>query len=324
MDSTRTMTPHSALESVQLFVATQRENVPCAHYVSVDGTVPGCLVAWDHHVSGEPINLDALPRRIDLAAIARAHGVPRIEGIGTTWADADAVASAVAVLLGGPDALDPHTRDLLASASHWCDHLRAHPAIAPERDALGRGLSEWIARELRVEGDARFAHVVTQLCTTVRAGAPLPFAEPDPAVEAGLARILAEGRLRVVAGVAVVDQRDLPSLPPLRVHGLHAHPLTVVVQRHDDGRPRYVVGVNPHVPHPSDLSAALAAIAAAEHAHGPPALRATPGPGSENWGGRATVFGSPWNYGSRLDPDEVARLTARALLHDTTIPQETR
>lgn len=58
---------------------------------------------------------------------------------------------------------------------------------------------------------------------------------------------------------------------------------------------------------------ALRALARAEHAHGPPALAPDPVPGAENWGGRATVFGSPWNYGSRLEPAEVAGIVERAL-----------
>jgi len=73
------------------------------------------------------------------------------------------------------------------------------------------------------------------------------------------------------------------------------------------------VGVNPLGPPPDDLGPALARLAALEHAHGPPALLPRPGPGSENWGGRATVFGSPWNYGSRLQPEEVARAVAAAM-----------
>jgi hypothetical protein len=52
---------------------------------------------------------------------------------------------------------------------------------------------------------------------------------------------------------------------------------------------------------------ALELLATAEHAHGAPSVSSVPGPGSENWGGRATVFGSPWNYGSRLSVDEVMR-----------------
>ncbi len=299
--------------SILVFVATRQEDAPCAAYVSVDGTVPGCLVAWDHHVSGEPINLDALPPHIDLEQIARAHGVERIEGLGTTWADADAVASGVAVLLGGPAALDAGVRDMLASASHWCDHLKPHPTIGGASDQRGRGLAEWIAHELQPDGAARFASTVWALVDRVRRGDALPSAEPNPEVEAGLARISSEGRLRQVCGVAVIDQRGLAPLPPLRVHGLHACPLSVVVHAHDDGGLRYVVGVNPHSEHPTDITVALSAVAEAEHAHGPPSLRATPGPGSENWGGRATVFGSPWNYGSRLAPDEVARIVAESL-----------
>jgi hypothetical protein len=305
--------PQLSLDALRLFVATRVEDVPCRVYVSVDGTVPGCLVAWDHHVTGETVNLDALPGRIDLHALARERGAAAVEGIGTTSADADAVLSSVAVLLGGPDALDPEVRALLASASHWCDHLEPHPGVDPALDRHGRRLAEWIARELAANPALRFAPTVRDLEARIRSGRPLPEADADPTVDATVARIAREGRLTVVGGVAVVDQRGLRPLPPLRVHELHDRPVTVVCHEHGRGGLRYVVGVNPRVPHPVDLTPALRAVAAAEHAYGPPSLHHEPGPGSENWGGRATAFGSPWNYGSRLTPAEVASCVSVAL-----------
>ena len=72
------------------FVATRREDVPVGlvRYVSVDGSVPGAAVTWDHHVTGECINLDAMPETFDACGF---------DGVGTTLADLDAAASAVAV-----------------------------------------------------------------------------------------------------------------------------------------------------------------------------------------------------------------------------------
>jgi hypothetical protein len=31
------------------------------------------------------------------------------------------------------------------------------------------------------------------------------------------------------------------------------------------------------------------------------------------WGGRDTVFGSPWNYGSALKPEQVSKIVTHAL-----------
>ncbi|MFN7145631.1 MAG: hypothetical protein ACK4YP_17780, partial [Myxococcota bacterium] len=62
-----------------------------------------------------------------------------------------------------------------------------------------------------------------------------------------------------------------------------------------------------------DLVLVLAALAAAEFAHGPPARAPSATPGSENWGGRREVGGSPWNYGSRLGVEEVVGALRAAL-----------
>src|SRR5512134_889990 len=102
-----------------VFVATRLEEVPagCTRYLSVDGSVPGHALRWDHHVTGERINLEAMPDVID----ARDY-----DGVGTTLADADALASVVAVLLGGKERIPAGARGVLESASFWCDHLKAH------------------------------------------------------------------------------------------------------------------------------------------------------------------------------------------------------
>jgi len=66
---------------------------------------------------------------------------------------------------------------------------------------------------------------------------------------------------------------------------------------------------------------ALAALGAVEFSHGPPCLAPEPVPGSENWGGRQRVFGSPWNYGSRIVPSQVVVIVAKALgLHSSNPP----
>ena len=78
-----------------IFVATRREDVPagCERYLSVDGTVPGNTLRWDHHVTGHAINLDAMPERLD----ARSY-----DGVGTTLADADDDRIAMLYIEGNP------------------------------------------------------------------------------------------------------------------------------------------------------------------------------------------------------------------------------
>jgi hypothetical protein len=114
--------------------------------------------------------------------------------------------------------------------------------------------------------------------------------------------------------VALIDLRGHPPVPPEILYEQLSAPVAVFVEPHPRGGLRYTVGVNPLVDGaPTSLRPALDALAAAERRHGLPVLSASPTPGSENWGGRSTVFGSPWNHPSRLTPERVVALTEEAL-----------
>lgn len=295
--------------AIVVFVATRREDVPAgvSRYASVDGSVPGATVVWDHHVTGEPVSLDAMPEIVSLDGL---------DGLGTTLADTDAVVGAVIALLGGlarvPDARLP----VLRAASFHCDHLRGAPGVTGEADRLGRGLHAYVSRALAVprsETSPVFARLVREVYDAITEGRALPFAEEPVAPVRPLRE---EGRLTEHGPVALVDLRGLgESIDPIACYAQHRCPVAVTVADHSKGGTRYTVGVNPHVADaPTDLRPALVAVARAEHAHGPPCRAVEPLPGNENWGGRATVFGSPWNYGSRLMPIEVVVLVQRALM----------
>jgi hypothetical protein len=284
-----------------LFVATRVSEIPSGlvRYASVDGSVPGAAIVWDHHVTGEPVSLDAMPARVSLEGF---------DGLGTTLADTDAIVGAAIAILGGLDAIDPERCAILRSASWWCDHLRGAPGVSAEEDRLGRGLHEHCAQTLasveRSQSSGAFARLVRELVAALRSGQALPHREAAPDTTPDLRAL---GRITEHDTVALVDLRGLGApIDPLRAYAQHRCPVAVTVADHSKGGTRYTVGVNPHVADsPTNLGDSLARIAAAEHAHGPPCLAPSPGPGTENWGGRATVFGSPWNYGSRLAPLEV-------------------
>jgi hypothetical protein len=292
-----------------VFVATRLEDVPvrCRRYLSVDGSVPGAALTWDHHVSGEPINLDAMPSRIDVTGY---------DGVGTTLADTDALASVVAVMAGGAGRLPPGARKVLRAASHRCDHLRPHPGIDEASDRLGRGLLGWVDDALAANAHGEvFAQLCAEVVDRIARGADLPLSTASAdAMDARAARYDAERRIYRAGRVAWIDLRGEAPLAPESWYARVACPVGIMCCDHRQGGVQYTVGVNPFAEDaPQDLSSCLDALAAAERVHGPPALRATPGPGSENWGGRATVFGSPWNYGSRLNPEEVVSIIARTL-----------
>lgn len=297
---------------LRVFVATRASDVPpeCHRYFSVDGSVPGAVTTWDHHVTGERINLDAMPSTIDAS---------KVDGIGTTLADTDALTSVVAAMFGGPARLPAKTRAVFEAASHRCDHLTPHPTHSSEIDRLGEGLHEWVSEALAAEPpesvSAVFARRCAEVAERVADDDDLPYSTARHNAARALAeRIDVEGRIARHGRVALIDLRGVPSVSPEALYARFDCPVAVVLDAHPAGGHRYVVGVNPFAcDAPRDLCASLEALALAEFAHGAPAVLPRPGPGSENWGGRATVFGSPWNFGSRLTPADVVAIVGASL-----------
>lgn len=296
---------------LRVFVATAREQVPpgCARYVSVDGAVPGAAQTWDHHQTGEPTNLDALPPTFSLSGY---------DGVGTTLADTDALASVVALLAGGPATLPAAARAVLACASHHCDHLRPHPAYGAVPNRAGERLDNYVATELAAVPPSRRSARFSRLCRDIYRALPGPFpGRRVPPWAPLVARAEAEGRLSTHGAVLLVDLSRSWRAPVRPDAWYRARPdcrVAVVLDAHPQGGRRYTVGQNPFAGEPTDVRPALEALAAAEFAHGPPAVGPEPRPGAENWGGRREVGGSPWNYGSRLLPQEVVDLVGAALV----------
>lgn len=294
---------------VRVFTATRLDQVPsrCRRVLSLDGAVPGAAVTYDHHQTGERINLDALPAIVDPT---------QFDGIATTLADTDALASVVAVLLGGPARLPPQARAVLEAASHRCDHLIPHPDHSADIDDLGSGLNNYVGGELantpQSRRSGRFASLCWEVYRAARDGRAMP-SSPHPVWVEAVVAVERAGHVRLLDDVLVVD---------LREHGrLHVRPdawytrnptcrACVIAERHPGGGPRYTVGRNPLDRRGVDMSPALAQLARMEFRHGPPALGPDAVPGNENWGGRRDVGGSPWNFGSRLDLAEVVHVVS--------------
>lgn len=296
------------LPSLAIFVATRAEQVPpgVTRFISVDGSVPGASLRWDHHLTGERINLDAMPELIDTTGF---------DGVGTTLADADALASVVAVLLGGKSQIPGSYRAILEGASHWCDHLAPHPDLDEATSRLARGFLDAVDAQFSQEDpSASFRDACLRTATQIRDGLPLPFSDRWPKQQRIAGQLDLAGKVIRGPHVALVDLRGAPPVDPLAVYQLHTCPVAVSIEAHPRGGLRYTVGVNPSVPdRPSDITPALRALAAAEFLHGAPCLGPDPLPGNENWGGRATVFGSPWNYPSRLPPEQVVSACSLAM-----------
>ncbi len=295
---------------VPAFVATGQDSRPArTPFVSVDGSVPGAAVTWDHHVTGERINLDAMPPRLEPR---------RWAAIGTTLADTDALASVVAFRAGGEAKLPPEVALVLRAASERCDHLIARkgtpPVLQSAADALHRYVEQRLLGTPAGEVSSTFARLCDEVSNALARGESLPAAGVDPHGPGLQRRLLREGRVLAGTRVAAIDLRGHPALPADLLHGLHAAQVAVIARDHPAGGTAYTVGVNPAVAEPDlDLREALRVLAVLEHARGTPCLDAVPRPGSENWGGRTTVFGSPWNYGSRLSLAEVVAVVASSV-----------
>ena len=116
---------------------------------------------------------------------------------------------------------------------------------------------------------------------------------------------LADGssRVSIHGNVALLNLRGLGYMDPLAQYRLHTCPVQVM---YADAKPgdtglKYTVGVHPAGSQP-DLRPALATLQAAEAEAWVAAGETQP---EGTWGGRAGVFGSPFNYGSKLEPAKV-------------------
>lgn len=273
--------------------------------IGVDGPVQGAHLCFDHHATGEPVNLLAVP-----------DVVPVPGTIATTMLDGDAVISAAVVFLRalGEGAAVPAQWEPLYEAAHYCDHLvpsGRHPAA--ERAGLGlhcwlkdRGFTlgevlAWAGGELEPDGETAwrpalsdrtrsrvFEQLTLAVVTAIRRQAlPCDFRYLERldgmAQEARSAIDRVEGCVTVLRPARYVD--------PLALYRVVDTDLVVIAGTLRDGASRYSLGVHPRAYGRLDLR---------------PALRWLDGrePG---WGGRSNAGGSPPG-GSRLDVADVVVL----------------
>ncbi len=269
---------------MHFFIATKSDEAPSGRFISVDGSVPGATVTYDHHKSGERINLDAMPETVSIEGI---------DGVGTTMMDADAIVSAAVCVLGGIAAVPTQYVPVLRSASFWCDHLVGDPSQDEAANHVGLGLmasmknqgfaaTKAIASQ-KYAGDVRqltnqdispvFAELTTAMIDVIRAGESLPcdfayLATVDKHEET-LRTPLADGssRVSINGSVALLNLRGLGYMDPLAQYRLHTCPVQVMYADGKPGEPglKYTVGVHPAGAQP-DLRSALAALQAAEAA----------------------------------------------------------
>lgn len=292
-----------ALSAVRFFVARQPPAGTPRPVIGVDGPVRGADRLYDHHASGERVNLLALP----------AHP-PYPGSIGTTMLDGDAIISAAVLLLR---AMGEHDRvaaawPVLHEAAHWCDWLQPSGAY-PDAARAGLGLHCWLKergfglREVlalahdstpAVEGPVpghqasaatlgrAFRALTLALVNTARRGT-LPddqayLSRLDAMVELARAAITeVRGAVSAIAAGAYID--------PLALYQVLETDVCLQYRELPTGRAMYKLGVHPRAYARVDLRVALQCLARRE----------------QGWGGRANAGGSPLGEGSALTRDAV-------------------
>jgi hypothetical protein len=310
------------------FVVSQRPLVGLpSPVIGVDGPVRGADLCYDHHATGEPVNLLAIPEQ-----------VPWPGTIATTSLDGDAVISAAVVLLrasGEGKAIEP-VWPVLHEACYHCDWLGASGRY-PDAEMAGLGLHCWLKskgfalgevmawaggnvrrRPDKTSGEtgggaqpeivltdetrgAVFRHLTLAMVGAVRAGL-LPsdreYLDRLPAMEqearAAIERV--EGSVTVLVPAGYLD--------PLAYYRVVDTDLVVVVGSGPEGAHRYTLGVHPRAYSRVDLRPILAALASRE-------------PG---WGGRRNAGGSPMGEGSRFSLSELVSTLNALLAGGTTAP----
>jgi len=265
--------------------------------IGVDGPVQGADVCYDHHASGETVNLLAIPQT-----------VPWPGTVATTMVDGDAAISAAVVLVraAGEGEAVRTVWPVLYEAAHYCDHL-IPSGVHPGAEQAGLGLHCWLKdrgfRSLRSAASEPvpswqtksrvFQDLAVALVSAIRNGEmPSDFAylERLDAFEAEV-----RNAIRGVHG-------DITVLQPLRyvdamaTYRVIETDLVLLVGGHATGGTSYTIGVHPRAYDRIDLRPALAALAARE-------------PG---WGGRRNAGGSPLQCGSRLTVEQVIDLVRTA------------
>ena len=280
--------------------------------VTVDGEVVGEDVAFDHHRTGEGVNLDSLPtERIEIGTIA------------TSMIDTDSVVSA-AVLLARQRGQVPSDAlwAALRAACYYCDHLVAPPGCDEQASRQGLGLHCWVkqmglawtemdawasgsvtvkdgwsrARPVRSHRSELYRRLARAVDCAINIGV-LPqdtayLARLDAMRENGRRQVVDDdGRICMVSGDEYVD--------PLAMYAVTRAPVLVRRVVDDQTTPghwtmRYTIGVSPHTT--EDLDATVLARELA---------RIEPAPRDPSWGGRGNVIGSPRVGGTRLQPSQI-------------------
>ena len=279
-----------------------------APIVCVDGEINGETIAYDHHRSGEHVNLMTIPDHPVLPAT-----------LATSMVDTDAVISGAVLLLrawGETEQLDGVFPALLDACS-WCDHLTPTGSFDKVTERAGLGLHLWLKTmgfnrgelnawsrgqlsaqgshiRIHLDSDFRgdlFRELTQAMLHAIRLGR-LPSDENWLHRLDGMRKAARRDIVRYGPDVSLVFPAEY--IDPLALYAAIGSRVVITAHPDDSGRTRYAIGVNPRIGKRPDLRA-LARLLSLKEA---------------GWGGRQNVIGSPRRDGSAIPTDELQEIVS--------------
>jgi len=209
----------------------------------VDGSLDG-FRAYDHHLTGEKINLDAMPDLIT--------DMPEI--VVTKQIDTDAICSGVVVYFGGEKNLDSKYIQIFRSASHYCDYLIADEQINDEINEKGLGLHLYLKEKgvnylkiypeiTNTERSIVFEKLCYSIIDIIKKSKILP---SDKAYLKRIEKQIITAKDSIIHKdnlVTVISSRDF--IDPIAAYKVIDTPLLILQTPIDKGINKFSIGVNP-------------------------------------------------------------------------------
>jgi hypothetical protein len=256
----------------------------------VDGSLKG-YKAYDHHITGEKINLDAMPPLIE--------NRPNI--VATTQIDSDAICSAVVAYFGGERNIKKTYIDIFRCASMFCDYLIPNENFDQETNQKGLGFHLYLkekgftlSKKYPEVGFNERSEVFSTLCDDIIE--VIKNNKKLPNDTSYLNRIMEQQRL---AKTYIVYEDDLITvllaktfIDPIASYKIVKTPILVVSSEIDNGLYKHSIGVNPKYYDKYNIKKLLTLLDKEYE---------------EGWGGRNIAGGGPFN-GSELSIDELVKI----------------
>lgn len=256
----------------------------------VDGYLEGYNF-YDHHITGEKINLDAIPPLLKV--------LPKV--VATNQIDTDSICSAVVVFFGGENNISEYYRGILRTASTYCDYLISNENFDEKTNNKGLGLHFYMKKKgfnmlkrfdpvTSKERSIVFTKLSREVIEHIEKGKELPndtsyLDRLNFHIKMAKESIIHNDRL-----VTVISSYDF--IDPIASYKVVDTPLLVLQSYISNDLYKYSIGVNPIYYDRYNITNLLTYIN--KHYE-------------EGWGGRSVAGGSPYS-GSSIELKRLIKL----------------